>query len=75
MKTVSILEASTNFSALVDQVHNGRTIVITRNGQPVAQIVPMPARGADARGAMDRILSTHAKLKGIPTTSLVEEGR
>ncbi|HEY1682756.1 MAG TPA: type II toxin-antitoxin system prevent-host-death family antitoxin [Candidatus Tumulicola sp.] len=75
MKTVGIFEAKTHFSALVDEARNGHTIVITRNGEPVAQMVPMPSRNADARGAMDRILSSHAKLKGIPTKSLVEEGR
>jgi prevent-host-death family protein len=75
MKTVGIFEAKTHFSALVDEARSGHTIVITRNGEPVAQMVPMPSRDADVRGAMDRILSTHAKLKGISTKSLVEEGR
>jgi prevent-host-death family protein len=75
MKTVGIFEAKTHFSALVDEARNGRTIVITKNGEPIAQMVPMPSRDADARGAMDRILSTRAKLKGISTKSLVEEGR
>jgi prevent-host-death family protein len=75
MKTVGIFEAKTHFSALVDEARNGRTIVITKNGEPIAQMVPMPSRDADARGAMDRILSTRAKLKVISTKSLVEEGR
>lgn len=75
MKTVGIFEAKTHFSALVDEARSGRTIVITKNGEPIAQMVPMPSRDADARGAMDRILSTRAKLKGISTKSLVEEGR
>ena len=74
MKTVGIFEAKTHFSALADEARNGRTIVITKNGEPIAQMVPMPSRDADARGAMDRILSTRAKLKGISTKSLVEEG-
>ena len=75
MKTVGIFEAKTHFSALVDEARNGHTIVITRNGEPVAQMVPIPSRDADARGAMDRILSTRTKLKGLSSKSLVEEGR
>jgi prevent-host-death family protein len=75
MKTVGLSDAKTHLSALVDEARNGHTIVITRNGEPVALMVPMPSRDAGARGAMDRILSTHAKLKGISTKPLVEEGR
>jgi prevent-host-death family protein len=50
VKTVGIFEAKAHFSALVDEARNGHTIVITRNGEAVAQMVPMPSRDADARG-------------------------
>jgi prevent-host-death family protein len=42
-----MFEAKTQFSALVQSVQNGETIVVTKNGKPVAQIGPVtnqPAR-------------------------------
>lgn len=75
MKTVGVFEAKTHFSALIEQAREGRTITITRNGEPVAQIIPIPGRDARARDAMDRILSTRAKLKGHTIRELIDEGR
>ncbi|MEO6836546.1 MAG: type II toxin-antitoxin system prevent-host-death family antitoxin [Candidatus Tumulicola sp.] len=75
MKTVGIFEAKTHFSALIEEAREGQTITITRNGAPVAQIGPVPGRGAQAREAMDRILSTRAKLKGLTVRELIDEGR
>lgn len=37
-------EAKTNLSRLVDQVLAGEQVTITRNGIPVAQIVPLEQR-------------------------------
>jgi prevent-host-death family protein len=39
MKHVGIFEAKTNLSALVEEVEKGGTVVITRHGKPVAQLV------------------------------------
>lgn len=75
MKTVGIFEAKTHFSALVEEAREGHTITVTRNGEPVAQIVPMPERRSDATEAMRRILSTRAKLNGMTIRELIEEGR
>jgi len=44
MKTVGIFEAKTHFSALIDAVGRGETIVVTKKGQPVARLVPMGKR-------------------------------
>ncbi|MBD5656016.1 MAG: type II toxin-antitoxin system Phd/YefM family antitoxin [Candidatus Eremiobacteraeota bacterium] len=41
MKTVGMFEAKTQFSALVEAVLSGETILVTKNGKPVAQIVPV----------------------------------
>jgi prevent-host-death family protein len=41
MKTVNVHEAKTNFSNLIARVEdNSEAIVICRNGQPVADLVP-----------------------------------
>ncbi len=40
MKTVGIFEAKTNLSSLLEEVENGRDVMITRHGKPVARLVP-----------------------------------
>ena len=41
MKTVNVHEAKTNFSSLLAQVeHSKERIVICRNGEPIADLVP-----------------------------------
>ncbi len=75
MKTVGIFEAKTHFSALIEEAREGATIIVTKNGEPVAQIVPIPERRSEASEAMRRILSTRAKLDGITIRELIEEGR
>jgi prevent-host-death family protein len=41
MKTVNIHEAKTNLSRLLAKVEaNNETVVICRNGQPIADLVP-----------------------------------
>lgn len=39
MKHVGMFEAKTRLSALVEEVEKGGTVVITRHGKPVAQLV------------------------------------
>jgi prevent-host-death family protein len=40
MKSASILQAKTHFSALVKRVEQGERITVTRGGKPVAELVP-----------------------------------
>lgn len=40
---VSVAEAKNQLSRLVRAVESGESVVITRNGRPVAQLVPAPA--------------------------------
>jgi prevent-host-death family protein len=41
MKPVSIYEAKTRLSELIQRASNGETIVLAKNGKPVARIVPL----------------------------------
>ncbi|MDQ2680267.1 MAG: type II toxin-antitoxin system prevent-host-death family antitoxin [Candidatus Eremiobacteraeota bacterium] len=77
MKTVGIFEGKTHFSALIEEAHNGQTIVVTKNGKPVAQISPLhdTTAGDSAAEAMDRILSSTARLNGVTIRELIDEGR
>jgi prevent-host-death family protein len=48
MREISVREANQNFSQLIAAAERGETIVITKNGAPVAKISPQPAdRAAD----------------------------
>lgn len=43
MSTVSLRDAKAELSELVDEVINGGTVTITRDGKPVAAIIPINA--------------------------------
>ena len=40
---MSVREANQNFSRLIAEVERGETVIITKNGRPVAKIRPQPA--------------------------------
>ena len=44
MAAYNVHEAKTQFSRLLDEVLQGETVVITRNGMPVAELVPAKHR-------------------------------
>jgi prevent-host-death family protein len=54
---VSIADAKNRLTQLIRAVEEGEQVVITRNGQPVAQIVPPPEGRRQVRmgGMKDRI--------------------
>ncbi|MDD3760774.1 MAG: type II toxin-antitoxin system prevent-host-death family antitoxin [Acidithiobacillus sp.] len=41
MSTVTLAEAKTHLSHLLDQVEAGEEVVITRRGQPIARLTPV----------------------------------
>ena len=52
METASISQTKNQLSALIDQVRQGETIVITDHDRPVAKLVPAQAeKGEEAAGA------------------------
>ena len=44
MPAFNVHEAKTQFSKLLDRVLEGEVVLITRNGVPVAELVPAPKR-------------------------------
>jgi prevent-host-death family protein len=40
MKSVGLFEAKSHFSALIHDVENGESVVVTKKGKPVARIIP-----------------------------------
>lgn len=53
MTVVGIHEAKTNLSKLLRRVSAGEEIVIARNGEPLARLVPMQSRGKRQLGIDD----------------------
>ena len=41
MRTVSVAEAKSNLSEILNQVQDGEEIIVTRRGRPVARIAPV----------------------------------
>lgn len=42
MREMSVCEANRNFSQVIAAAERGETIVVTKNGKPVAKITPQP---------------------------------
>jgi prevent-host-death family protein len=78
MATVGAYEAKTHLSGLLKRVARGEIITITKNGLPVAVLMP-PGRlrvsdSTDAIGALRRFREGH-KLGEAKLRDLIEEGR
>ncbi|TCL74792.1 type II toxin-antitoxin system prevent-host-death family antitoxin [Rhizobium sp. BK251] len=59
MKTVSIRDAKNRLTELAREVENGETIVITRNGRPILDLVPHQKRGGIDLKAGEAYLKAH----------------
>jgi prevent-host-death family protein len=79
LEAVGAYEAKTNLSRLLDRVARGEEIQITRNGRPVARLIPEPAaEPTDVRAAIATIreLRKGRRLgEGLTIRQLIEEGR
>lgn len=61
MREMTVREANQNFSKLIAAAERGETIIITKNGQPVAKVSPQPRdpRNDPEWQAVQRRLSAH----------------
>lgn len=59
MTTVPIREARSRLTELARRVEQGETIVITRNGRPVLDLVPHRRRGTLDLAAAERFKARH----------------
>jgi prevent-host-death family protein len=79
MTTIGAYDAKTHLPQLLERVARGESFLITKHGQPVAQLSPPPVEGpADAREAMQRIKELRKGITLGPDLSLrnlIEEGR
>lgn len=59
MTTISIREAKNRLTELARRVESGETVVVTRNGKPILDLVPhRPRRGLDFE-ALKRFKAEH----------------
>lgn len=72
------LEAVTQFPQLLQRVRAGERFVITKQGRPVVELIPVKPRDADkVRDAIDGMKAfqeTH-RLDGLSVRQMIEEGR
>jgi prevent-host-death family protein len=79
MESVGAYEAKTHLPQLLDRVARGEEIQITRNGRPVARLVPEPADEiTDIRSVIAEIREFRKGRKlgdDITIRELIDEGR
>lgn len=76
---MSIAEAKSQFSAVVERASSGEEILITKHGRPVARVVPARSQvdRERARRAFQELINLRdgASLGGLKIKDLIEEGR
>jgi len=77
MKTVNVHEAKTNFSSLLARLEeNSEAIVICRNGEPVADLVPHKrADRIKTHPQLSRIKIGYDPVESLAADEWPEEGR
>ena len=75
MSTVGAREANRSFSKILKEAENGKSITITRNGKPVARLIPAPVpAGAESMTEEDR-KAAHKRLMDLLDKGLDFGGR
>jgi prevent-host-death family protein len=79
MESVGAYEAKTHLPQLLDRVARGEEIQITRNGRPVARLVPEPTENTtDIRAVIAQIREFRKGRRlgdDVTVRELIEEGR
>jgi len=78
MRTVGAYEAKTHLSQLIEEVTRGGQVAITKNGIPVALLIPVPsAQKPDAREVIRQLREFRrgVTLGGNSVREMIAEGR
>jgi prevent-host-death family protein len=78
MRTVGAYEAKTHLSQLLEEITRGGQVAITKNGIPVALLIPVPStQKPDAREVIRQLREFRRgiTLDGISVREMIEEGR
>jgi prevent-host-death family protein len=65
---MSVREANQNFSKVISAAENGETIIITKNGTPVARISPQPRDRASDPQWQAAFAALEKSLRSKPAT-------
>jgi len=74
MRTVNVHEAKSTLSRLLEEVERGETVVIARNGRPVAELTAIvkPTLAAGVAAVRDQ---HKVRLAGLSIRELIDDGR
>ena len=78
MPEVGAFEAKTHLPRLLERVRKGERVVITKHGNPVAELIPFRKRDSEKiRAAIDDLKAFQEghSLDGLSVRELIEEGR
>ena len=79
MTTVGTFEAPSHLSSLLERVEAGESIIITRDGEEVAYLIPSPRkpRQTNFKAAIAKWRNTRQgiKLGTLKVRDLIDEGR
>lgn len=77
MRTMSVSGARAHFPRLLGAAAQGETIMLTKHGVPVAQLVPLPRSARDTAPTIQAILEFRQgiTLGDVTLRELIEEGR
>ena len=53
-ETVTVRELRNNGAEVLSRVERGEELIVTRDGEPVARLVPLPRKPLSARELLDR---------------------
>jgi len=73
VKQVNIAEAKAQLSDLVEQAAKGRSIIIARNGRPVAKLVPLIEKRPKVRPGFAKDLLSDKQVEALTTPWTQEE--
>ncbi len=78
MTEIGAFEAKTHLPKLLEEVRRGASFVITRHGNPVAELIPVrrtdPNRVREVIAGLKRFQEGHS-LNGLSVRDMIEEGR
>ena len=69
--TVNVHEAKTHFSRLLEQVHAGQEVILSKAGKPYARMVPLqPVQPARTPGRLAGLALDEAFFEPLPDSEL-----
>jgi prevent-host-death family protein len=78
VEAIGAYEAKTHLARLLDEVAEGKSVVITRHGMPIARLCPAHSPAPDADEVIRALRSARRGVTlgaGLSVEKLIDEGR